>query len=152
MKRPPVGAYDPYIATASPGGKPSTKPRFRILMSKSLWKAWENAIGPSTMTLILAVAVTGEDLHQPIQSRSPIRSRRDQPCREVCTLDAPYKHAFQDGPELRRCGPRPHRPSTRAHQDRLLSTELDSGRQPNTHGAGSSPALRTSEDAPGVAA
>ena len=45
MSRPPAGAYDPYITIASPGGKPSTKPRFRILMSKSLWKAWENAIG-----------------------------------------------------------------------------------------------------------
>ena len=45
MKRPPVGAYDPYITIASPGGKPVTKPRFRILMSKNLWKAWENAVG-----------------------------------------------------------------------------------------------------------
>ena len=45
MNRPPVGAYDPYITIASPDGKPSTKPRFRILMSKRLWKAWENAIG-----------------------------------------------------------------------------------------------------------
>lgn len=45
MRRPPVEAYDPFITIASPGGKPATKPRFRILMSKNLWKAWENAIG-----------------------------------------------------------------------------------------------------------
>ena len=45
MSRPPAGAYDPYITIASPGGKPSAKPRFRILMSKSLWKAWEKANG-----------------------------------------------------------------------------------------------------------
>ena len=44
MKRPPVGAYDPYITIASPGGKPVTKPRFRVLMSKSMWKQWENAV------------------------------------------------------------------------------------------------------------
>lgn len=44
MKRPPAGAYDPYITIASPGGKPVTKPRFRVLMSKSMWKQWENAV------------------------------------------------------------------------------------------------------------
>jgi hypothetical protein len=45
VRRPPVGAYDPFITIASPGGKPATKWRYRILMSKGLWKAWENAIG-----------------------------------------------------------------------------------------------------------
>ena len=44
MKRPPVRAYDPYITIASPGGKPVTKPRFRVLLSKSLWKQWENFV------------------------------------------------------------------------------------------------------------
>ena len=44
MKRPPVGAYDPNITIPSPGGQPATQPRFRVLMSKNLWKQWENAV------------------------------------------------------------------------------------------------------------
>lgn len=36
---------DPYITIVSPRGRPVTKPRLRILMSKSMWKAWVNAIG-----------------------------------------------------------------------------------------------------------
>lgn len=44
MTRPPPGAYDPLVSVESPGGKPEKKPRFRVLINKSHWRAWERMI------------------------------------------------------------------------------------------------------------
>ena len=41
---PPAGAYDPYRTVGRPGGKPATKPRFRVLIHKRDWAAWQKLI------------------------------------------------------------------------------------------------------------
>ncbi|HEU0104143.1 MAG TPA: hypothetical protein VFR07_17655 [Mycobacteriales bacterium] len=38
---PPAGAYDPLRALGRPGGKPDRQPRFRVLLHKRDWAAWQ---------------------------------------------------------------------------------------------------------------
>jgi len=41
---PPAGAYDPYRTLGRPGGKPTAKPRFRVLIHKRDWAGWQKLI------------------------------------------------------------------------------------------------------------
>ena len=41
---PPAGAYRPWLALESPGGKPSEQPRFRVLLKRRDWEAWQKLI------------------------------------------------------------------------------------------------------------
>lgn len=44
MTRPTPGAYSPLITTGRPGGKPTQRPRFRVLINKSDWKQWTDML------------------------------------------------------------------------------------------------------------
>ncbi len=41
---PPAGAYDPHRTVGRPGGKPTTKPRFRVQLHKRDWPVWQKLI------------------------------------------------------------------------------------------------------------
>jgi hypothetical protein len=39
-----AGAYDPFLTTERPGGRPETKPRFRVLLHKRHLAKWEELV------------------------------------------------------------------------------------------------------------
>lgn len=78
-------AYDPYLTTERPGGKPGRRPRFRVLIHKRLLPKWEE--------LVKRVGVQGAQ-----QFWDHVSFRPDQPPRlGTCTPLKGKHNAGRDG-------------------------------------------------------